>query len=237
MKILGIPILYKENVALNLLEGLESDINNIYNSKQWPGTRGKRLKKSSLYDESGNHKAYTKEDPMEGVNDFPELYKIIHENAIEYMEQFRMPPIILESLKKRWHSLSWHTTMDEEDDYGWHAHNSYHLIVTYYVKRDEEHSPLLFKSPDADLFASWIPGDNIKGEHNALEQIFYPKPGDLMVWPAWLEHQVPGLNFEAQQVIGEEKDKYKNNRISITTCFVKPGMQFTYQQEYNNEQR
>ena len=92
--------------------------------------------------------------------DADQYKKDIKKNTIVYFRDFQwLIPVILQALRKRWHSLSWHTTMDEEDDYGWHAHNSYHLIVTYYVKRDKEHSPILFKSPDADLFASWVPGD------------------------------------------------------------------------------
>jgi len=231
-KILGIPILHLNNVALDILPSLQEDIDAIYESKKhWEGKRGRYLSKSSLYNEDGSHKFITKEDPMEGVEARHELKKIIDVHALNYMKQFTLSQPSINALEKHWHSYAWHSTMEAEDDYGWHAHNGYHLIATYYVRSEEEHAPIMFKNPISDLFATWLPG----GKYNSLEHTIKPKTGDLIVWPAWLEHQVPGYNFETQFQLSEEKAQYNQNRISITMCYTKPGMQFAFMEEQNGQ--
>ena len=230
--ILGIPILHLNNVALDILPSLQEDIDKIYASKKhWSGRRGRYLAKSSLYKEDGTHKFISKENPMEGVTATYNLKQIVDKHALNYMKQFTLSEPSLRALEKFWHSYSWHSTMEAEDDYGWHAHNGYQLIATYYVRSDEEHAPIMFKNPISDLFATWLPG----GKYNALEHTIKPKTGDLIIWPGWLEHQVPGYNFETQFQLTEEKTQYERNRISITMCYTKPGMQFAFAEEQNEQ--
>jgi hypothetical protein len=132
-----------------------------------------------------------------------------------------------DSLKNFWHNYAWYTYFDETDSYGWHSHTQYYLIVTYYVRADEEHAPIQFKSPISDMYTSWTLGTK-KAE---LKETIQPKTGDIMIWPAWLEHQVPSIQEKIlDHSTIEEGHKYTNKRISITNCFVKPHQQFLHTQ-------
>jgi|TARA_B100001250_G_scaffold29152_2_gene23904 hypothetical protein len=231
--ILGLPLYHVSNVGMDLIPDLQDSIEKLQTEKQhWD----RQKSKLSIYTEEGEHKFKLKIDPMEGVKGWEELRKRIKDHVMNYYyftqpidDDFQEGPDskLRDSLKNFWHNYAWYTYFDETDSYGWHAHTQYYLIVTYYVRADEEHAPIQFKSPVSDMYTSWTLGTK-KAE---LKETIQPKTGDIMIWPAWLEHQVPSIQEKIlDHSTIEENYKYTNKRISITNCFVKPHQQFLHTQ-------
>ena len=240
MKILGIPIYHVHNVGEHLLPDLQQSIEAIQQEKvDWDRQRSK----VSVYTKEGEHKFQLKQDPMEGVNGWQELKPIIKEHVMKFYDElhpidkdFQQGPdtALREELNDYWYNYAWYTYFDETDSYSWHSHGQYYLIATYYVRADEEHAPIQFKSPMSDMYTAWALGT----KNVNLEETIQPKTGDLMVWPSWLEHQIPALDTKILNMSkAEDVNKYKHKRISITNGYVKPHAQFLYNAKGNYEQK
>jgi uncharacterized protein (TIGR02466 family) len=74
-----------------------------------------------------------------------------------------------------------------------HSHNSYHFVGCYYIQ-GEGTGDLVFHN-SANLLQDCDPNSPFVS-HIA----FTPKDGDLLVWPAWVAHEVE-TNFSNQQRI------------------------------------
>ena len=84
------------------------------------------------------------------------------------------------------------------------------------------------------MYTAWALGT----KNVNLEETIQPKTGDLMVWPSWLEHQIPALDTKILNMSkAEDVNKYKHKRISITNGYVKPHAQFLYNAKGNYEQK
>jgi|TARA_R110000744_G_scaffold86627_16_gene169434 uncharacterized protein (TIGR02466 family) len=239
-QILGLPIYHAHNVRTDLIPDLQASIEVMQLLKSnWDN---KHKSKLSIYTESGEHKFNLKQDPMKGVDGWQDLRRSIKTHVMSYLDETQPIDYELQSelgtqlrneLNSFWHNYAWYTYFDETDSYPWHSHGQYYLVATYYVRADEEHAPLQFKSPLSDMYTSWSMGT----KNTNLETVIQPKTGDLIIWPAWLEHQIPStdtiiLNHSSIK----EVNKYKDNRISITNCFVKPHTQFLYDMQKNKEE-
>ena len=241
MKILGVPLYYAHNVGKDLLPILQESIESLQQEKNdWLRHRSK----VSIYTKEGDHKFPLKIDPMEGVEGWKDLKLIIKEHVMNFYDEVHPidydyqqgPDIALrEELNAFWYSNSWYTYFDETDSYPWHSHGQFYFIATYYAQAEEEHAPIQFKSPMSDMYTAWALGTKSLN----LEETIQPKSGDLIIWPGWLEHQIPAMdtNLAQQAVKLENNNKYKHKRISITSAYVKPHAQFLYNAKGNYEQK
>ena len=237
-KILGLPLYHVHNVCEHLIPNLQNSIEKLQEEKQdWDRQRSKL----SIYTKDGQHKFQTKQDPMEGVEGWQELRSNIKDHVMNFYEllhpidtNFQQGPdtILRKELRKFWHNYAWYSYFDENDSYSWHSHGQYYLIATYYVRADEEHAPLQFKSPMSDMYTAWAVGTKSVN----LEETIQPKTGDLMIWPAWLEHQIPAVDTNLLNHSSiKDVNKYNAKRISITNGYVKPHAQFLHTQRKRNE--
>ena len=247
-----IPIYHKSNVAMDLIPNLQSEVFAEYQRRKFyldaNPEMGRHYRKLSVYNEQGQHAIVTGDDPMVNISSFPKLQKIIHTHAIDYLNSLSDFPFS-KMLERNWHNYAWWTCFDGGDSYSWHNHSQFFLIATYYVENEEEHSPIAFRNPIGNLLESWLPG---KMTGIDTEVIVKPKTGDLMIWPAWLEHFVynrtlwdlertndpdaryhRGGNFnKAVAGVDTINTPYDTIRKSITINYMKPAELFGYMVKY-----
>ena len=130
---------------------------------------------------------------------------------------------ILESLKEDWTHYSWWSCYAENDDYPWHHHANMFFTSCWFIHHDEKHAPLSFRNPLHSILNGCVPGDSkLKNEI-----VIKPEQGDLLIWPGWLEHEVPGPDayiFYNKMEQGANKWQYdpdtiKYDQLRITlTC-------------------
>lgn len=242
-----IPIYHKSNVAQHLISSLQADIEDEHKRREYyleDSEMGKHYRKLSGYNADGTHAAATGLDPMVNISDFPELKRIVHTHALDYLQSLTNYPFT-NILEKNWNTYSWWSCFEGGDSYSWHNHSQFFLIATYYVENNEEHSPIAFRNPIGNLLEAWLPGKMTGIE---TEKIIKPKTGDLIIWPAWLEHMVynktlweleknnapdqkyhRGGNFN-KSVAGIDpiNKEYDTIRKSITISYMKPAELFGY---------
>ena len=238
-------VYWEKDIASHLQERLVTSITKLYNDKAYyldgQPIKGRQWRKlGGVYDSEGNHSVDKGLDSMDGVDGWLELKEIVHQHAITYFKELTDYKWI-DQLEETWPVQAWYSVFDEQDNYPWHHHAQYCLIGTYYVQHEEEHSPVALRAPLNSLITNTIPGTSkVPGEH-----VLEPKTGDLMIWPGWLEHEVPGADsyiYKKDDSTGRNKsypdpdnDKYEKLRISITMCFLKPDIMLGYKNEYKKQ--
>ena len=76
----------------------------------------------------------------------------------------------------------WVSIYDENDDHGSHNHPGSLLSGTYWPSCDETSSPILLTSPTQPYQTH----DRLPNQ----DFIYQPQPGDMLMWPSWVEHRV-----------------------------------------------
>lgn len=76
----------------------------------------------------------------------------------------------------------WVSIYDENDDHGSHNHPGSLLSGTYWPSCDETSSPILLTSPTQTL--------QMHDRLPVQDYIYQPQPGDMLMWPSWVEHRV-----------------------------------------------
>ena len=99
---------------------------------------------------------------------------------------------------------AWWNLYGSNNHHCWHAHSSSIFAGTYYVYMDEKSVPIEFKNPIESLIYAWHPKFGIKTRWEQNIKI-YAKTGDILMWPAWLDHSVP-----------EQKELSDNLRCTIS---------------------
>ena len=232
----GIPIEHLQDDPLPpaLRQRLLKSIVDIYESREsWlekEPERAKWWRQLSYFNEKGQHTSEIGKDSMEGVDGWEEMKKIITPHAIKYFESITEYPYI-DELKKFWHIYGWWMVCDEKQHLKYHHHAQHCVIGNYYVQKDPEHAPMKLKSPLDSLIVSATPGTS----KIPSEVVLNGKTGDLLLWPGWIEHEVPGTDTliyrtgEAQGgYIHNPNDKYDRLRVTIVLCFVDPSLQFGF---------
>lgn len=215
----------------SLNKSLTEDAIKSFNDKSAldDGTQdGKNRRRMSMYDNSGRlRKTIFKGAACTSLSRWSEIEDIIQHEARQYVNSISTRPVKDGSY---WNCWSWFNVLTSEDTYAWHAHNKYFISSAYYPDVGDGSTPIIFKSPLANIINTWWPSSKF-GINNrwVQEEIIYPKNGDLIIFPAWLEHTVNkphhGLGRDVQgQSFGipsddlpvEDPDKF---RISITCNF------------------
>ncbi|MBA5687983.1 TIGR02466 family protein [Rugamonas apoptosis] len=68
-----------------------------------------------------------------------------------------------------------------------HVHPHTLLAGCYYLQACEQSSPIVFRDPRPGVMLTALPGT---GVHSESTVSLHPKPGQLVVFPSWLEHRV-----------------------------------------------
>lgn len=147
------------------------------------------IRTASHHDINGKFITAEKGVAMEPVSEWPALETAIVQHVTQYVNSISK----YNQLKKgdTWVNSSWFNVFEHDDTYAWHDHNIYFISCAYYPTEGPGNMPIIFKSPIAGLINTWWPGSTF-GHRGRWEQEthIYPKKGDLIIFPAWLEHTV-----------------------------------------------
>lgn len=104
---------------------------------------------------------------------------------------------------------AWYNVYDKGIHHCWHDHGRSLLSGTLYIHTDNDSSSFLIRSPMYAIIKGWVGGEGFL-DRWAQELELRPIPGDIYIWPSWLEHSVP------------EQKATNDPRISISfNVFVK----------------
>jgi len=109
-------------------------------------------------------------------------------NYVNYISKYN-------ALKKstEWANETWFNVLEKSDTYAWHDHNLYFISCVYYPSEGPGNLPIIFKSPMSGIINTWWPGPTFGRpdmDRWNQEVVIYPKKGDLIIFPSWLEHTV-----------------------------------------------
>lgn len=150
---------------------------------------GRNRRRMSLWDIDGKFsKSIYQGRACRAISRWNEIEDIIQKEANSYANSISPYPVKDNSY---WNCWSWFNVIDCTDHYAWHAHNKYFLSSAYYPDEGDGSTPIIFKSPLSDMINTWWPAAKF-GTLNrwGQEVVIYPKKGDLLIFPAWLEHTV-----------------------------------------------
>ena len=124
------------------------------------------------------HDRKLNEDWQNGLPDKEKLDKAIIDAGHEFVKvtnrkPFEEPPFM----------YYWVSVYEEGDQHGSHNHPNSLIAGTYYPSVAIDSASIILESP----WKNHIMHDNISGwTYN-----YKPQPGDMLVWPSWLDHRVP----------------------------------------------
>lgn len=91
----------------------------------------------------------------------------------------------------------WANVYDHHDNHDLHNHPNSLLSGTYYPQACENSAPIIFHAP----FESRLMYDFWFQENGNSHFVHYPKTGDMLIWPSWLDHRVsPQGNSNIQRI-------------------------------------
>ena len=130
--------------------------------------------------------SFYEEDPMKGI-EWSTLRETILLTARKYIMQTTSEEHSRTSNLK---IHAWWNLYEQGTHHCWHSHSNVRASGTYYVYTDKNTVPIEFKSPIESLIKSWDPTFGV-GTRWSQENKIYPEPGDILIWPPFVEHQVP----------------------------------------------
>lgn len=89
----------------------------------------------------------------------------------------------------------WINEMKSGSEHLPHAHEGCFLAGTYYTRIPDDSPPLRFHSMLHDRFPIHVPQVVTEMEYNEIRHDIYPRPGSLVLWPAYIKHSVPKKDF------------------------------------------
>ena len=89
----------------------------------------------------------------------------------------------------------WYNTMTAGSEHTPHTHYGYTYSGTYYVDLPEGSNRVLFHSTHPE-FKQNLKNVAHYGEYTTQTNTLLLYPGDLLIFPAWVKHSVPPLEFE-----------------------------------------
>lgn len=183
---------YDEAYLNELNSSLAEDAISDYHAKEHldnGSIEGRNRRRMSLWDRDGNFATDIRRGrACSALSRWSDIENIIQKEAAVYANEISEFEV---KDNNYWHCWSWFNVIDCNDYYAWHAHNKYFLSSAYYPDNGDGSTPIIFKSPLADMINTWWPAPKFgTADRWSQEIIIYPKKGDLLIFPAWLEHTV-----------------------------------------------
>lgn len=180
-----------------------------------------QVKKIEGENTSKNYTTYFNEDIRTSMHEFDWFKKFsdqIKDTYIDYCRNVYAQE--LDHLSRNdIHLFAWVNVYGEEHSHEVHNHMDSNLSGTWYIKVDEDTSPIKFLSPNLMAHFSQKSRDQFHQRmgHRDMgfvgtnfvesEVHFQPQPSEFLLWPSYLQHMVP-VNTEPQ------KENYE--RISLS---------------------
>jgi uncharacterized protein (TIGR02466 family) len=140
-------------------------------------------------------------DGIKGIECADEIIDTIVDYSNSYVQATIDQDSNLNTKFDRSHVQLWYNVYHEGIHHCWHDHGRSLLSGTIYIHTDIESSTFDIKSPVLPLIKSWY---NNFTDRWSQEIKLLPDPGDILIWPGFLEHQV------------KEQKACKEPRISIS---------------------
>jgi uncharacterized protein (TIGR02466 family) len=124
----------------------------------------------------------------------------------------------------------WVNRYQSEHSHPRHNHKGTTMSGTLYIKVDEDTSPIMFQNPNEPRNFIFDNRDEMHRRHpedidhqcqqieylgtrfSTNQIIYHPVAGEVLIWPSWLEHEVPK---------GEHDDDYERISISFNLTHTK----------------
>jgi len=142
-------------------------------------------------DNPNHYTSFYDDDPMQGM-DWDDLKKEISDHALNFAStafniRYKKPVI-----------TAWWNLYDLKCHHCWHHHTHSLISGTFYVHTDSDSVGIEFKSPLESLIKAHCGsfGDETRWKQNVM---INPEPGDILMWPSWLDHSVP-----EQKTVGDD---------------------------------
>lgn len=144
--------------------------------------------KESAHYKNGYTTYFNPQEKLDGYHGVKEFEAFIEKVAVKYFDAIGMNT----NCHKPFVSEMWLNRMAKGSSHGKHLHGSAQLCATYYVNADQDASKIVFYNPIANLME--MSGLITEGQaqlpmHHTVT--YDPIPGRLLVWPGYLEHEVP----------------------------------------------
>lgn len=110
------------------------------------------------------------------------LEQSIIDFADEYLKQTNRPV-----RHKKSNLMLWANVYNQHVSHDLHNHANALLSGIYYPQADTNSSPLIYHSPWEKLLMY----DYFLLENGSSHFAIYPKSGDMLIWPSWLDHRMP----------------------------------------------
>ena len=116
---------------------------------------------------------------------------VINNCIIDYASSFISSIFTENNLKVDKDTLNvWYNVYNEGIHHCWHDHGRALLSGTIFIEMNETSSPFKIKSPLHALIKSWSGNAEFVGRFKQ-ELSFEPEAGTIIMWPGWVEHNVP----------------------------------------------
>ena len=127
-----------------------------------------------------------------------ELKSKVDKIAIQYADMCGIRRPTNEN-KMNWTEQYWASKMTKDDEHEFHIHGLSTIAGTFYVKSDENSSPITFQDPAFYRRMHESKGKKEK-QYNYERWSYNPKPNKLLLWPAWLDHRVGRNRKETDRI-------------------------------------
>jgi len=124
----------------------------------------------------------------------PKLFLIeVFKNIQQYLKEINVPQYFMDT-NDLIIEESWFAKMEKGEFHWQHSHAYYELSGVYYMKTNGDDNAICFHTPNKLANSSRM----MYGLRNT--QSIIPKPGLLLLFPSWLEHNVPTNKTDEERV-------------------------------------
>lgn len=211
----ALPVLVRNRYDEELFTKAEASILGMYEhadkSLRVPGLQAGRKEQS----ERATNKLG---DPLNGIEGIDKILDLVKEVGLEYLESMGATKKFLYEKSQYWKSFGWWNVLEGDGWYPWHDHRKCLLSAVVYIRCEEGHAPIKFKSPMLALIENWFDCGRYfaKDSEYMQERTLYCKTGDILIFPSWLDHGVPSkFKDHADSFMHDHETENTQKRVTI----------------------
>lgn len=211
----NIPILKRNVYDKELFDRAEKSILEMYEvSDHTQRVPGLQAGKKQYSDRASNKLG----DPLNGVDGIDELLELVKQTGLEYLESLGATKKVLYEKSQYWKMFGWWNVLDQDGWYPWHDHKKCLISAVIYIRCEDGHAPIKFKSPMHALIENWFDCGRAfaKDTEFAQERTVYCNTGDVLIFPSWLDHGVPSRYNDHADTFQHTLDEAASNTKRIT---------------------